>query len=316
MSDHQVQKFFRRDLKGRGPAGRVLRYSEGAVPGWNFTGTALPKGSHGWPVLVRRTDNVDGPCYVLKRMPLGMNSIAEAVNHLRYVAEIRVMSCLQHDSVLRLTDFGYDEQGGIYYIAPYYSYGHLTLRTDAGQRLNASLRAGLEFFVQLCETLAYFHERGLIHGDVGRCNIFVTDDLKPIVADLSICQIHPQLWNPFAESIPAMDRIATLPALKPMPNGHIQEDESAWRRALSGEIQRLAGIFNWLTTIDPHYEQQRQHLTSKVARVMSKCRLETRKSFLQFCHAQAQDHQTLLQAAAALGSYARDLRDDIDSDAI
>src|SRR5262249_10875668 len=48
------------------------------------------------------------------------------------------------------------------------------------------LQRGLNLVSRLCDTLAYIHGEGVVHGDIKPLNIFITPDCLPVLVDFGL----------------------------------------------------------------------------------------------------------------------------------
>lgn len=103
----------------------------------------------------------------------------------RFEREVSVLRTSEHPNVLRILDA--DLTGSKpFFVAPFCENGSLD-RLNVG---NWALRQKLTFFREVSEGIAYAHSKGVVHRDVKPANIFVTDDLQPVVGDFGICYVE------------------------------------------------------------------------------------------------------------------------------
>jgi len=108
----------------------------------------------------------------------------------RFEREARAAALLNHPHIVTVFEFG--EEEGIHYLAMEFVEGEeLEALIRAGKRPKAEL---LEILAQVCEGLAYAHDRGVIHRDIKPANILVTRHGKRLHAklmDFGVAQMGP-----------------------------------------------------------------------------------------------------------------------------
>src|SRR4030095_14966528 len=87
----------------------------------------------------------------------------------RFFQEAQVTAGLSHPNVLSVYDLG-DEQGQLFIVMEFLDGAELT-QLIAGGRL--TLAEKLSIMVQVCDGLAYAHDRGIVHRDIKPGNIFI-----------------------------------------------------------------------------------------------------------------------------------------------
>lgn len=97
--------------------------------------------------------------------------------------EARLASALDHRYICTVYDVGEAEAegGNLPYIAMEYVDGPSLAETLEDGPLEPTMT--LRFAVQLCEALAYAHERGIVHGDVKASNVLITPDAEAKCVD-------------------------------------------------------------------------------------------------------------------------------------
>jgi serine/threonine protein kinase len=126
-------------------------------------------GAGGEGAVLRATRLADGQVVALKRLHLHRRADAEA--RTRFEREARALNGLEHPNIIRMLDFGFDEQG------PY-----LVTELLAGRTLDALLREGplppevaLELGIQIAAGLGHAHAEGVVHRDIKPENVFIED---------------------------------------------------------------------------------------------------------------------------------------------
>lgn len=89
----------------------------------------------------------------------------------RFLDEARVCSRLQHPGIVPIHEMGRLADGRPYFTMKIVD-GH-TLQQRLRERRPGSLRANLEIFEKICQTLAYAHAHGVVHADLKPQNIML-----------------------------------------------------------------------------------------------------------------------------------------------
>lgn len=137
----------------------------------------LGSGSMGEVLLAR--DEVLGRNVAIKTVRPGSTFGAEA--KARFEREARATAAMNHPGIVTVFDFG--EQDGLHYLVMELIEGEdLEHLITSKSMTKADL---LEALAQVCEGLAYAHERGVIHRDVKPSNILVSRRGKRLQAKLT-----------------------------------------------------------------------------------------------------------------------------------
>lgn len=103
----------------------------------------------------------------------------------RFRAEARSVASLNHPHVLRVFDWGEDDDGP-YLVLEYLEGGSLFDMLALGRRLTPAQAARVG--AQAAEGLAYAHARGLVHRDVKPANILFDEEGRVRVADFGVAR--------------------------------------------------------------------------------------------------------------------------------
>lgn len=103
----------------------------------------------------------------------------------RFRAEARSVASLNHPHVLRVFDWGEDEDGP-YLVLEYLEGGSLFDMLALGRRLSPAQAARVG--AQAAEGLAYAHARGLVHRDVKPANLLFDEEGRVRVADFGVAR--------------------------------------------------------------------------------------------------------------------------------
>lgn len=104
----------------------------------------------------------------------------------RFWAEARVVAAMNHPHVLRVFDWG-EDQDGPYLVLEYLEGGSLLDMLQAGSRLTPAQAA--QIGAQAAQGLAYAHARGIVHRDVKPANILFDDEGRVRVADFVVARV-------------------------------------------------------------------------------------------------------------------------------
>jgi eukaryotic-like serine/threonine-protein kinase len=97
--------------------------------------------------------------------------LAAALGHERFFTEIETAAQFQHPHILPLLDSG--EAGGfLYYVMPYVE-GE-SLRTRLARQGELPVHEAVKILIEICDALAYAHERGIVHRDIKPDNVLLS----------------------------------------------------------------------------------------------------------------------------------------------
>jgi tetratricopeptide (TPR) repeat protein len=110
----------------------------------------------------------------------------------RFVEEAQVGGQLQHPGVVPVYDLGRFADG-----RPYFAMKLVKGRTLAerlGERADPASERGkfLQIFLQICQTVAYAHAKGVIHRDLKPSNVMVGDYGEVLVVDWGLAKVLPR----------------------------------------------------------------------------------------------------------------------------
>ena len=141
---------------------------EGRRIGAYRLGRLLGRGGMGAVYLAERADGQFDLTAALKILPLGATT-PEA--HKRFLEERRILARLEHPGIARLYDGGVTEDGTPYFVmervdgVPFTEYCR-TRRLGVDERLR--------LFLDVCDTVAFAHNKLVVHRDLKPNNMFVT----------------------------------------------------------------------------------------------------------------------------------------------
>lgn len=125
------------------------------------------------------------------------------------VREIQALSRVQHEGVAAIRDHGIEE-GRPWYAMDFIEGDTLDARLNAIQRARKKSRREpdlatltvepLAIVCRLCETLAFVHGEGIVHGDLTPRNVVVRPSGTPVLVDFGLAARHDRLASDFLEA--------------------------------------------------------------------------------------------------------------------
>jgi eukaryotic-like serine/threonine-protein kinase len=113
-------------------------------------------------------------------------ALAEDESFLRrFRAEAQAAAALNHPNVMRVFDWGEDEDGP-YLVLEHLGGGSLRDVLDSGRRLSLSQAASVA--MQAAKALDYAHRRGLVHRDIKPANLLFDDEGRLCIADFGVAR--------------------------------------------------------------------------------------------------------------------------------
>ena len=143
-----------------------------------------PLGEGGMGVVFEAEDRLFGRRVALKKVRHDNRSL-----HRRFVAEAVVTANLEHPGIAPVYERGLDDVG-----APFYAMRLVEGRTVSEvvaerERLEDRL-ALLPSMVRLAQTLAFAHDRGVVHRDVKPDNVILGDHGQTVLLDWGIAKVR------------------------------------------------------------------------------------------------------------------------------
>ena len=147
-------------------------------------------GRGGMGIVYKAQDTALDRVVAFKVLPDTVNENPQAVTN--FMREARAAAKLNHPSIVTVYDTG--EQDGHYYIAMEYVDG-TTIKEILRRRGQISAAGILHVTVQICEALAYAHEKKLAHRDIKPANMMWTRDKKAKIMDFGLAKVVEEVRN-------------------------------------------------------------------------------------------------------------------------
>ncbi len=147
-------------------------------------------GRGGMGIVYKAQDTVLDRTVAFKVLPDALKENPQALKN--FLREAKSAAQLNHPNIVTVFDAG--EQGGVYYIAMEYVDGN-TLKEIVKHRGKISAGGLLHVLAQLCEALAYAHEKKIAHRDIKTANIMWTRDRKAKIMDFGLAKAIEEVRN-------------------------------------------------------------------------------------------------------------------------
>jgi len=183
-----------RELAEKQAAERQRASSESATP--TPTGVAgrykiIGKlGRGGMGIVYKAEDTVLERAVAFKVLPEALKENPQALKN--FLREAKSAAQLNHPNIVTVYDAG--EQDGVYYIAMEYVDGS-TLKEIVKRKGPISPTGLLHVLSQMCEGLAFAHEKRIVHRDVKTANTMWTRDRKAKIMDFGLAKVVEEVRN-------------------------------------------------------------------------------------------------------------------------
>lgn len=137
----------------------------------------IGQGGQAKALLVYDENDPEKKLFVLKRLS-NLKRLA------RFEKEVRAGLELSHPNILKVVDKNLDHASP-YFVAEYCSKGAL----EFGKLSGLSVVERLRMFSAICRGVGHAHEKGFTHRDLKPDNIFLREDMTPVVGDFGLCFI-------------------------------------------------------------------------------------------------------------------------------
>jgi len=99
--------------------------------------------------------------------------VSNRITRERFSQEARAVSQIEHPNVVRLLDFGITEENRPYIVMDFLRGGSLSQWIRKNGPLD--IRTAIALFLQICDALAYTHDKGIVHRDLKPSNIILLE---------------------------------------------------------------------------------------------------------------------------------------------
>ena len=147
-------------------------------------------GRGGMGIVYKADDTVLDRTVALKVLPESLKESPQALKN--FLREAKSAAQLNHPNIVTVYDAG--EQDGVYYIAMEYVDGN-TLKDIIKRRGKIAPRGIVHVVSQMCEALAYAHEKKIVHRDVKTANTMWTKDRKAKIMDFGLAKVIEEVRN-------------------------------------------------------------------------------------------------------------------------
>lgn len=134
----------------------------------------------------------------------------------RFLSEARITGQLEHPSIIPVYELGHRLDGTLYYTMKLVRGQTLTKALSSAKSLGERM-ALLPHFVNLCQAIAYAHDRGVIHRDIKPDNIMIGEFGETVVIDWGIAKTKKKQDasdDPLADTIRIMRTSGGAPSSK------------------------------------------------------------------------------------------------------
>ncbi len=147
-------------------------------------------GRGGMGIVYRARDTVLDRIVAYKVLPDSLRENPQALRN--FLREAKSAAQLNHPNIVTVYDAG--EQDGRYYIAMEYVDG-TTLKAILRKRRVIAPAGVLRVLVQMCEALAYAHDKKIVHRDIKTANTMWTRDRKAKIMDFGLAKVVEEVRN-------------------------------------------------------------------------------------------------------------------------
>jgi tetratricopeptide (TPR) repeat protein len=147
-------------------------------------------GRGGMGIVYKASDTVLDRVVAFKVLPDALKENPQALKN--FLREAKSAAQLNHPNIVTVYDAG--EQDGRYYIAMEYVDGN-TLKEIVRRRGAIAPGGVLHVLVQMCEALAYAHDKKIVHRDVKTANTMWTRDRKAKIMDFGLAKVIEEVRN-------------------------------------------------------------------------------------------------------------------------
>ncbi len=147
-------------------------------------------GRGGMGIVYKAKDTVLDRLVAYKVLPDALKENPQALRN--FLREAKSAAQLNHPNIVTVYDAG--EQDGSYYIAMEFVDG-TTIKQVIRKRGAIAPRGVLHVLVQMCEALAYAHEKRIVHRDIKTANTMWTRERKAKIMDFGLAKVVEEVRN-------------------------------------------------------------------------------------------------------------------------
>jgi len=147
-------------------------------------------GRGGMGIVYKAKDTVLDRVVAFKVLPNTLNENPKALKN--FLREAKSAARLNHPNIVTVYDAG--EQDGVYYIAMEYVDGN-TLKEIVKARGKISCSGTVHVLAQMCEALAFAHDKKIVHRDIKTANTMWTRDRKAKIMDFGLAKVIEEVRN-------------------------------------------------------------------------------------------------------------------------
>ena len=141
-------------------------------------------------IVYKAKDTVLDRLVAYKVLPDALKENPQALKN--FLREAKSAAQLNHPNIVTVYDAG--EQDGRYYIAMEFVDGN-TLKEIVRRRGAIASGGVLHVLVQMCEALAFAHDKKIVHRDIKTANTMWTRDRKAKIMDFGLAKIVEEVRN-------------------------------------------------------------------------------------------------------------------------
>jgi serine/threonine-protein kinase len=147
-------------------------------------------GRGGMGVVYKAVDTVLDRTVAFKVLPSALRENPQALKN--FLREAKSAAKLNHPGIVTVYDAG--EQDGVFYIAMEHVDGN-TLKDIVKHRGKISPGGIVHVLTQMCEALAYAHDKKVVHRDIKTANAMWTRDRKAKIMDFGLAKVIEEVRN-------------------------------------------------------------------------------------------------------------------------
>ena len=147
-------------------------------------------GRGGMGIVYKAKDTVLDRVVAYKVLPDTLKENPQALRN--FLREAKSAAQLNHPGIVTVYDAG--EQDGRYYIAMEYVDG-TTLKEIVRRKGKIPAKGVLHVLIQMCEALAYAHDKKIVHRDIKTANTMWTRDRKAKIMDFGLAKVMEEVRN-------------------------------------------------------------------------------------------------------------------------